>query len=139
MKICIINGPNLNLLGKREPETYGDSSFEDYFEVLKKNFPTLELDYFQSNHEGALIDQLHKVGFHYDGIILNAAAFSHTSIAIADAIRAISTPVIEVHISNIYKRETFRHHSYISEVAQGVISGFGLHSYKLAVYYLMDA
>jgi len=139
MKICIINGPNLNLLGKREPETYGDCSFEDFYETLKKDFPLIEFDYFQSNHEGALIDQLQKVGFHCDGIILNPAAFSHTSIAIADTIRALPTPVIEVHISNIYKREAFRRHSYVSEVAQGVISGFGLHSYKLAVYSLMNA
>ncbi len=133
MKIAIINGPNLNLLGKREPEVYGNETFEDYFESLQKEFKTVELIYFQSNHEGAIIDKIHEVGFNFDGIILNAGAYTHTSIAIADAISAIITPVIEVHISNVFKRETFRHHSYISPVAKGTIGGFGLQSYKLAI------
>lgn len=133
MKIAIINGPNLNLLGKREPEVYGSESFEDYFEFLKEEFKTVELFYFQSNHEGAIIDKIHEVGFNFDGIILNAGAYTHTSIAIADAISAIKTPVIEVHISNVFKRETFRHHSYISTVVKGTIGGFGLQSYKLAI------
>lgn len=133
MKIAIINGPNLNLLGKREPEVYGSESFEDYFEFLKEEFKTVELFYFQSNHEGAIIDKIHEVGFNFNGIILNAGAYTHTSIAIADAISAIETPVIEVHISNVFKRETFRHHSYISPVAKGSIGGFGLQSYKLAI------
>lgn len=133
MKIAIINGPNLNMLGKREPSLYGNTSFESYLDDLKKEFDTLVLDYFQSNHEGFLIDHIQKVGFEYDGIILNAGAYTHTSIAIADAIRSIAAPVVEVHISNIHKRETFRHHSYIAPVATGSISGFGLHSYKLAL------
>lgn len=133
MKIAIINGPNLNMLGKREPSLYGNTSFESYLDDLKKEFDTLVLDYFQSNHEGLLIDHIQKAGFEYDGIILNAGAYTHTSIAIADAIRSIAAPVVEVHISNIHKRETFRHHSYITPVATGSISGFGLHSYKLAL------
>ena len=133
MKIAIINGPNLNLLGKREPEVYGSESFEDYFEFLKEEFKTVELFYFQSNHEGAIIDKIHEVGFNFDGIILNAGAYTHTSIAIADAVSAIKTPVIEVHISNVFKRETFRHHSYISPVVKGTIGGFGLQSYQLAI------
>jgi len=133
MKIAIINGPNLNMLGKREPSLYGNTSFESYLDDLKKEFDTLVLDYFQSNHEGFLIDHIQKAGFEYDGIILNAGAYTHTSIAIADAIRSIAAPVVEVHISNIHKRETFRHHSYIAPVATGSISGFGLHSYKLAL------
>lgn len=133
MKIAIINGPNLNLLGKRERSIYGNTSFEDYFSELKSAFPSVHLQYFQSNHEGALIDYLHQIGFDYDGIILNAGAYTHTSIAIADAISTISTPVVEVHISNVFKREDFRHHSYISAVAKGTIGGFGLSSYKLAI------
>lgn len=133
MKIAIINGPNLNLLGKREPEVYGNETFEAYFESLKTEFKTADLIYFQSNHEGALIDKIHELGFNFDGIVLNAGAYTHTSIAIADAISAIETPVIEVHISNVFKREHFRHHSYISAVAKGTITGFGLQSYKLAV------
>ncbi|SFN58060.1 3-dehydroquinate dehydratase [Paenimyroides ummariense] len=133
MKIAIINGPNLNLLGKREPEVYGNETFEVYFELLQKEFKTIDLIYFQSNHEGDIIDKIHEVGFNFDGIILNAGAYTHTSIAIADAISAIETPVIEVHISNIFKREDFRHHSYISPVAKGTIGGFGLQSYKLAL------
>lgn len=133
MKIAIINGPNLNLLGKREPEVYGNLSFESYFEELKRSFPLCDLVYFQSNHEGALIDYLHEIGFNYDGIILNAGAYTHTSIAIADAVAAIKTPVIEVHISNVHKREAFRQQSYLSSVVSGVIVGFGLQSYKLAL------
>jgi len=133
MKIAIINGPNLNMLGKREPSLYGNTSFESYFDDLKKEFGSIILDYYQSNHEGALIDYIQKTGFEYDGIILNAGAYTHTSIAIADAIRSITAPVVEVHISNIHKREVFRQHSYIAPVAAGSISGFGLHSYKLAL------
>jgi 3-dehydroquinate dehydratase-2 len=133
MKIFIINGPNLNLLGKREPEVYGNQTFEDYFETLKSKYSNLELDYFQSNIEGELIDKIQEVGFSYDGIILNAAAYTHTSIGIGDAVKAISTPVIEVHISNTFSRETFRHQSYISPNAKGVIIGFGLKSYELAL------
>ena len=132
-KIIIINGPNLNLLGKREPEIYGSLSFEVYFKSLKENFPALELDYYQSNIEGELIDKLHEVGFSYDGILLNAAAYTHTSVGIGDAVKGISTPVIEVHISNTYNREEFRHHSFISPNAKGVILGFGLGSYSLAL------
>jgi 3-dehydroquinate dehydratase-2 len=133
MKICIINGPNLNLLGKREPEVYGNQTFEDYFSVLKGKFSTVELLYFQSNIEGELIDKIQEVGFTYDGIILNAGAYTHTSIGIGDAIKAITTPVIEVHISNTFGREEFRHQSYISGNAKGVILGFGLNSYDLAI------
>ncbi len=133
MKIAIINGPNLNLLGIREPEIYGNKTFEAFFEALKTEFKTVELIYFQSNHEGALIDKIQELGFSFDGIILNAGAYTHTSIAIADAISAITTPVVEVHLSNVFKREEFRHHSYISPVAIGTIGGFGLQSYKLAI------
>ena len=132
-RIIIINGPNLNLLGKREPEIYGSESFEVYFKSLKENFPALELDCYQSNIEGELIDKLHEVGFSYDGIVLNAAAYTHTSVGIGDAVKCISTPVIEVHISNTYKREDFRHQSFISPNANGVILGFGLKSYSLAL------
>lgn len=133
MKIIIINGPNLNLLGKREVSIYGNNSFEEYLSQLKQKFPVASLEYFQSNHEGELIDKLHEVGFSYDGIILNAGAFTHTSIAMADAIKAIETPVIEVHISNTHARETFRHQSLLSANAKGVILGFGLDSYELAL------
>ena len=133
MKIIIINGPNLNLLGKREPEIYGHQTFEDYFSVLKNKYLSLELDYFQSNIEGELISKIQEVGFTYDGILLNAAAYTHTSIGIGDAVKAISTPVIEVHISNTFNRETFRHQSFISANAKGVIIGFGLNSYDLAL------
>ena len=131
--ILIINGPNLNLLGKREPGVYGNQSFEDYFQVLKNKYPEATLEYFQSNHEGALIDKIHETGFSYDGIVLNAGAYTHTSVAIADAIRAVTTPVVEVHISNIHKREAFRHHSFLSEACVGCIVGFGLDSYRLAI------
>jgi 3-dehydroquinate dehydratase-2 len=132
-KLIIINGPNLNLLGKREPEIYGSETFKDYLEKLKFKFEGVSIDYFQSNIEGELIDKLQDVGFTYDGIILNAAAYTHTSIGIGDAIKAISTPVIEVHISNTFSREEFRHQSYISPNAKGVILGFGLQSYDLAI------
>lgn len=132
-KILIINGPNLNLLGKREPGIYGKASFEVYFNDLQEKFQKIKLYYFQSNHEGALIDKLHEVGYSFDGIILNAAAYTHTSIAIADAIKAIETAVVEVHISNVYARETYRHKSYMAPNTKGVISGFGLQSYELAI------
>lgn len=133
MKIIIINGPNLNLLGKREPEVYGTQSFDDYFNQLKQEFPSLTIDFFQSNIEGELIDKIQETGFGYDGIILNAAAYTHTSIGIADAVKAITTPVVEVHISNTFSRETFRHQSYVSPYAKGVLIGFGLDGYKLAI------
>ena len=132
-KIIIINGHNLNLLGKREPEIYGSESFDSYYQLLKDNFPSFDLHYFQSNIEGELIDKLHEIGFTYDGIILNAAAYTHTSVGIGDAVKAISSPVIEVHISNTYSREDFRHNSFISANARGVILGFGYQSYKLAL------
>lgn len=132
-RIQIINGPNLNLLGKREPGVYGNQSFDDYFLQLQSVFPELELFYFQSNSEGAIIDKLHATGFSFDGIVLNAGAYTHTSIAIADAIRAITTPVVEVHISNVFSREEFRHHSWLSPVCKGCIAGFGLDSYRLAI------
>ena len=133
MKISIINGPNLNLLGTREPGIYGNQSFMDYFEKLKQQYPAISFDYFQSNIEGELIDQLQAVGFSSDGIILNAAAYTHTSVGIGDAIKAIDTAVIEVHISNTFAREDFRHTSYISPNAKGLIVGFGLDVYRLAV------
>jgi 3-dehydroquinate dehydratase-2 len=133
MKIIIINGPNLNLLGKRQPEIYGNQTFEDYFEQLKSKFSNTELHYFQNNIEGELVSKLQEVGFNYDGIVLNAAAYTHTSVAIGDAVKAIETPVIEVHISNTFSREEFRHQSYISGNAKGVILGFGLQSYDLAI------
>ena len=132
-KIQIINGPNLNLLGKREPTVYGNASFEVYLETLRKNYPELEISYFQSNIEGELLNKIHEVGFDYDGIILNAGAYTHTSIALYDAIKAVSTPVVEVHISNVHARESFRHESKISAASKGVILGFGLNSYKLAM------
>ncbi len=133
MKISIINGPNLNLLGQREPGIYGSQTFEAFFAELQSKFPEVELDYFQSNIEGELIDQLHKVGFSSDGIILNAAAYTHTSVGIGDAIKAIDTSVIEVHISNTFAREDFRHTSYITPNAKGLILGFGMDSYRLAI------
>ena len=133
MKICIINGPNLNLLGKREPEIYGSQTFEDYLEILKSKFPQVELTYYQSNIEGELIDKIQEFGFSYDGIILNAGAYTHTSVGIGDCIKGITTPVVEVHISNTFSRESFRHQSYISGNAKGVILGFGMKSYELAI------
>ncbi|RZP11351.1 MAG: type II 3-dehydroquinate dehydratase [Flavobacteriales bacterium] len=129
----IINGPNLNLLGKREPNIYGNQTFEDYFISLQKKYPALNLSYFQSNVEGELIDKLQEVGFNFDGIILNAAAYSHTSVGIGDAVKGITVPVVEVHISNTFSREEFRHHSYISPNAKGIVLGFGLKSYELAL------
>ena len=133
MKIIIINGPNLNLLGKREPEVYGNETFESYFEKLQVQFPTVTLTYFQSNIEGEIISKLQETGFSFDGIVLNAGAYTHTSIGIGDAVKAIATPVVEVHISNTFSRETFRHQSYISPNAKGIIIGFGLESYELAL------
>ena len=133
MKILLINGPNLNLLGKREKNIYGDSSFEDYFEELKDKFSDIELKYFQSNIEGEIIDKLHEVGFDFDGIVINAGAYTHTSIAIRDAIAGIQTPVVEIHISNILTRENFRHESIIGPVCVGSIMGFGLDSYRLGI------
>ncbi len=129
----IINGPNLNLLGKREPEVYGNTTFEDYFKQLQEKFPDVELEYYQSNIEGELIGKIQEVGFDYDGIILNAAAYTHTSVGIGDAVKAVETPVIEAHISNTHQREEYRHVSYISPGAKGVILGFGLQSYDLAI------
>ncbi|NNC44812.1 MAG: type II 3-dehydroquinate dehydratase [Winogradskyella sp.] len=138
-KFIIINGPNLNLLGKREPEIYGHQGFDSFLNELKAKFSNIQLDYFQSNIEGEIIDKLHDVGFDYDGIILNAAAYTHTSVGIGDASKAIETPVIEVHISNTFAREDFRHQSFISPNAKGVIVGFGLKSYQLALQsFLLD-
>lgn len=133
MNISIINGPNLNLLGKREPSIYGAENFEGFLSSLQKDYPQIHFDYFQSNVEGALIDQLHRVGFSADGIILNAAAYTHTSVGIGDAIKAIDSAVIEVHISNTFAREDFRHTSYLTPHVKGLIVGFGLNSYRLAV------
>jgi 3-dehydroquinate dehydratase-2 len=133
MQLLILNGPNLNLLGQREPEVYGNQNFDSYFDELKLQFPMVKLDYFQSNVEGEIINKLQEVGFSYDGILLNAGAYTHTSVAISDCVKAITAPVIEVHISNTFSRETFRHQSYISPNAKGVIIGFGLKSYELAI------
>lgn len=138
MKIQIINGPNLNLLGVREPGIYGDSSFESYLPQLRDKFPDVEIEYFQSNCEGALIDKLQEVGFSYDGVVLNAGAYTHTSIALHDCVRSLQCPVVEVHISNVHQREAFRHHSYIASACVGVICGFGLKSYELAVEGLIN-
>lgn len=132
-KIQIINGPNLNLLGKREPTVYGNSSFEDYLDTLRARYPQCEIAYYQSNIEGEMINKIHEVGFTYDGIVLNAGAYTHTSIALHDAIKAVTTPVVEVHISNVHARESFRHVSMLSAACKGVILGFGLDSYRLAV------
>ncbi len=132
-KILIMNGPNLNLLGKREPTIYGNSSFEDYLETLRHRYPTCDIAYFQSNIEGEMINKIHETGFTYDGIILNAGAYTHTSIALHDAIKAVTTPVVEVHISNVHAREPFRHVSMISAACRGVVIGFGLDSYRLAL------
>jgi 3-dehydroquinate dehydratase-2 len=133
MNIHIINGPNLNLLGVREKSIYGDSSFETYLAGLKSKYPDVNITYYQSNVEGELINKLHEIGFSEDGIVLNAGAYTHTSVAIADAIAAINTPVVEVHISNVHKREEFRHHSFLSANCKGVIVGFGMDGYRLAV------
>ena len=137
MKIIIINGPNLNLLGKREPEIYGNQDFDSYFKFLQEKFSDLEISYFQSNIEGEIINKLQEVGFTSDGIILNAGGYTHTSVAIGDCVKAIKTPVVEVHISNTFSRETFRHQSYISPNAAGVIVGFGMQSYLLALQYFV--
>lgn len=137
-RILILNGPNLNLLGKREPGIYGNNSMEDYFATLQERFPNISLEYYQSNVEGELINKLHEVGFTYDGIVLNAGAYTHTSVAIHDAIKAISTPVVEVHISNVYQRETYRHTSLITGACVGVIGGFGMDSYRLAIEALIQ-
>ncbi len=137
-KIAIINGPNLNLLGKREPHIYGSQTFEAYFKQLQADFPKLSLQYFQSNMEGELVTKIQEVGFELDGIVINAGAYTHTSIAIADAISAVPAPVIEVHISNVYARETFRHHSYLAPVCKGCIVGLGLEGYKLALMALLN-
>ncbi len=139
MNIQIINGPNLNLLGKREPEIYGSESFEDYFEQLKKRFPQVYLHYFQSNVEGELINKIHEIGFEFDAILLNAGGYTHTSVAISDAIAGVTTPTLEVHISNIYKREEFRHKSIISKSCVGMISGLGLKGYELGIRFFLNS
>ncbi len=133
MKIAIINGPNLNLLGTREPSVYGSETFEQYYETLQKDFPQVEFSYFQSNVEGELINHLQAVGFSVDGILLNAAAYTHTSVGLGDAVKAIDAPVVEIHISNTFARESFRHQSYLSPVVKGIVVGFGLYSYRLGV------
>jgi 3-dehydroquinate dehydratase-2 len=138
MKIQIINGPNLNLLGVREKSIYGDTSFETYLDTLRKRYANITINYYQSNVEGEIINKLHEIGFSYDGIVLNAGAYTHTSIAIADAIAAINTPVIEVHISNVHKREEFRHQSMLAASCRGVIAGFGMDSYRLAIENLVN-
>lgn len=138
MKIAIINGPNLNLLGKREPEVYGSLTFEQYLETLKAQFPDVQIDYFQNNVEGEIVNHLHSVGFEYDGILLNAGAYTHTSVAIRDAIAGIKTPVVEIHISNIYAREEFRHTSLTAAKAVGVICGLGMKGYALGVSFFLS-
>ena len=132
-KIIIINGPNLNLIGEREPKVYGNSSMEDYLSEIRNNFPEIQIDYFQSNVEGDLINKLQEVGFSYDGVVLNAGGYTHTSVAISDAVAAIQTSVVEVHISNVYKREDYRHQSLMAKNCIGIVAGFGLHSYKMAI------
>lgn len=135
MKILVLNGPNLNLLGVREPSIYGDTTFAEYFSKLQIKYEQIDLSYYQSNHEGDLVDKLHEVGFDYDGVVFNAGAYTHTSVALGDAISAIKTPVVEVHISNVHAREEFRHHSYLSKNCVGLLAGFGLLSYDLAIEY----
>lgn len=139
MKIQIINGPNLNLLGVREPSVYGKMGFNDYLAQLRAAYPQVEIDYYQNNSEGELINKIHEVGFSCDGVVLNAGAYTHTSVALLDAIKAVSSPVIEVHISNVHQREEFRHHSIISAGCKGVICGFGLDSYRLAIEAILQA
>jgi 3-dehydroquinate dehydratase II len=139
MKIQIINGPNLNLLGKREPEVYGSKSFDTFFSELTKKFPDAELSFYQSNIEGELINKLHEVGFSFDGVVLNAGAYTHTSVALHDAIGAIKAPVVEVHISNVYAREEFRHKSLITSKCVGLITGFGLEGYAMAIQYIQQS
>lgn len=136
-RILIINGPNLNLLGKREPTIYGNRTFVDYLKTVEQQFPAVQIHYFQSNHEGELIDKLHELGFSVDGIVINAGGYTHTSVALRDAISAITAPAVEVHISNIHARESFRHHSYLTPVCKGLIAGLGLVGYELAVRYLL--
>lgn len=136
-RIQIINGPNLNLLGRREPGVYGSRSFEDYLQELRSRYPDIQLDYYQSNHEGELVDCIHACGFNADGIVINAGAYTHTSVALHDALRAVSAPAVEVHISNVHQREEFRHHSFLSAACRGVICGFGLDSYRLAIEALL--
>ncbi|MFY0687295.1 MAG: type II 3-dehydroquinate dehydratase [Cyclobacteriaceae bacterium] len=138
MKIAIINGPNLNLLGKREVSIYGKQDFESFYQQLREEFPDHEISYFQSNSEGAIVDQIHNVGFDFDGIVLNPAAYTHTSVAIPDAISGVTADVVEVHISNVFKREEFRSHSYVSPVSLGIISGLGLDGYRLAIQHLIN-
>jgi len=138
MNIQIINGPNLNLLGVREKSIYGDTSFDTYLDTLRKRYANITINYYQSNVEGEIINKLHEIGFSYDGIVLNAGAYTHTSIAIADAIAAINTPVIEVHISNVHKREEFRHRSMLAASCRGIIAGFGMDSYRLAIENLVN-
>lgn len=137
-KILILNGPNLNLLGKREPEIYGNRSFVDYLQTIEQQFTDVQIHYFQSNHEGELIDKIHELGFTVDGIVINAGALTHTSLALADALSAVTAPAVEVHISNVHARESYRHHSYLSAKAKGVIVGLGLMGYELAVRYLLS-
>lgn len=137
-KIIIINGPNLNLLGKREPGIYGNQSFEQYFETLKNSLDSVELHYFQSNHEGYIIDKIHEIGFDFDGIVINAGGLTHTSVALADALSAVPAAAVEVHISNIHARESFRHHSFLTSRCKGMICGLGLKGYELAISYLLD-
>ena len=136
-KILILNGPNLNLLGKREPSVYGNQSFEDYLVDLKNIFPDTEIHYFQSNYEGELIDKIHETGFSFDGIVINAGGYTHTSVALADALSAVTTPAVEVHISNIHAREAFRHHSYLTSRCKGMVCGLGLKGYEFAVRYFV--
>lgn len=137
MKLAIINGPNLNLLGKREPNIYGNQDFESYFKTLQQKYPQVEMVYYQSNVEGEIINKIHEVGFSFDGIIINAGAYTHTSVAIADALKSVTAKSIEVHISNVFKREEVRHTSLLSPVVEGTIGGLGLHSYELAVNYFL--
>ncbi|MFT6880054.1 MAG: 3-dehydroquinate dehydratase-2 [Algoriphagus sp.] len=137
-QLIIINGPNLNLLGKREPEIYGSHTFEEYLEDLKKNFPTILLNYFQSNHEGEIIDKIHEIGFSYDGIVINAGGLTHTSVALADALSSVESPAVEVHISNIHAREAFRHKSFLSSKCVGMICGMGLKGYEFAIRHFLD-
>ena len=138
MKLLILNGPNLNLLGKRETDIYGNQSFDTFFGELQSRFPGIDLHYFQSNSEGGIIDKIHEVGFSFDGVVLNGGAYTHTSVAIADAIAAVNTPFVEVHISNIHARESFRHHSYTAANCVGAIAGLGLEGYALAIQYFQS-
>lgn len=138
-QLHIINGPNLNLVGKREPEIYGSTAFEEFLDKLRADFNEHDIHYFQSNHEGKLIDYIHEVGFGCDGLIINAGALTHTSVALADALRSVPSPAVEVHMSNVHQREALRHHSYLSAASVGVVVGFGLHSYRMALYYFTQA